>query len=95
MFGPRDIPSVGEVQLTWVPNPPISIPSASPSQPTDLSTSAATSGLDAKAGSDEDMIMDSAPVDPAGGLRGKEGHGSMNADVDYDVAEVDDSWGVE
>ncbi|KAL4785368.1 hypothetical protein BJX76DRAFT_324491 [Aspergillus varians] len=92
MFGTRNIPSVGEVQLCWVPNPPISIPS---SHHQTAPTTTTGSGLDAKAGSDEDTIMDSAPADQTGGLRGKEGSGNMNADVDYDVAEVDDSWGVE
>ncbi|KAL3469410.1 hypothetical protein BJX99DRAFT_241365, partial [Aspergillus californicus] len=88
MFGTRNIPSVGEIQLTWVPNPPISIP---PSQ------QHSTPGLDAKNASDEDTIMDTAPGDQSG-LRGKDGNGSGSgpgtADVDYDVAEVDDSWGV-
>ncbi|KAL4920124.1 hypothetical protein BDW62DRAFT_22938 [Aspergillus aurantiobrunneus] len=99
MFGTRNIPSVGEIQLSWIPNPPISMPSSS-SQPHHQSTSATTTdmNLDAKTGSDEDTIMDSAPADQTGcGLRGKEGNGNLNshADVDYDVAEVDDSWGVE
>lgn len=28
MFSPWNIPSVGEVQLTWVPNPPVVLPTA-------------------------------------------------------------------
>jgi hypothetical protein len=87
MFGPRNIPSVGEIQLTWVPNPPISLPSTNHQ----ISTPS-----EAKTGFDEDTIMDSGPVDQNGGLsKGSTGAANMNADVDYDVAEVDDSWGVE
>ncbi|KAF9890749.1 hypothetical protein FE257_005618 [Aspergillus nanangensis] len=80
MFGPWKIPSVGEVQLTWVANPPISIP-------------ASMGAFDAKTGSDDDasMGMDasapSLPPDQSGGR--KEG----NHDVDYDVAEDEDTWG--
>ncbi|KAL4870049.1 hypothetical protein BDV12DRAFT_65121 [Aspergillus spectabilis] len=88
MFGPRNIPSVGEIQLAWVPNPPISLPSTNHQMSTPS---------EAKTGFDEDTIMGSGPVDQNGGLSkggGVAGTG-MNADVDYDVAEVDDSWGVE
>ncbi|KAI9926452.1 hypothetical protein ASPWEDRAFT_141841 [Aspergillus wentii DTO 134E9] len=81
MFGSWTIPSVGEVQLTWVPNPPITAPT----------TPGAVS--DTKTGSDEDTAMDnttgSLPPDQLGAP--KDG----NHDVDYDVADMDDSWGVE
>ncbi|KAL4961933.1 CCCH zinc finger and RRM domain protein [Aspergillus stella-maris] len=81
MFGPRNIPSVGEVSLSWVPNPPISLPASgpTPSQP-----AVSTPGVGAV---DEDVSMsvDSGAVDQNGGLGGR-------AEVDYDVAEVDDSW---
>lgn len=81
MFGSWTIPSVGEVQLTWVPNPPITAPT----------TPGAVS--DTKTGSDEDTAMDnttgSLPLDQLGAP--KDG----NHDVDYDVADMDDSWGVE
>ncbi|KAL4933342.1 CCCH zinc finger and RRM domain protein [Aspergillus undulatus] len=99
MFGRRNIPSVGEVQLSWVPNPPISLPtpSSSTGQAPAVTTpggSGSGSGLDAK---DEDMGMSMSmdtdgPADQngagAGGFRGKD----ANAEVDYDVAEVEDSW---
>ncbi|KAL4874667.1 hypothetical protein BJY04DRAFT_10525 [Aspergillus karnatakaensis] len=88
MYGPHNIPSVGEVQLTWVPNPPISLPSASNNQ-----AAATPSETEGKGGLDEDTIMDSGVGDQNGANRGKDVN--MNADVDYDVAEVDDSWGVE
>lgn len=83
MRGPWKIPSVGEVQLAWVPNPPISLPTAS-------------SGLesDAKTASDEDTVMDMTSTSlPPPDQSGKQRDG--NPDVDYDVAEVDDTWGEE
>ena len=77
MRGPWAIPAVGEVQLSWVPNPPV-----------------APTPSDAKTGSDEDVTMDATttthPPQDQLGVR-KDG----NHEVDYDVAEVDDSWGVE
>lgn len=82
MFGPWQIPSVGEVQLTWVPNPPISVAPTTPG-----------SGMDTKTGSDEDTVMETTstplPPDPSAGRR------DGNHEVDYDVAEDDDSWGVQ
>ncbi|KAL3439329.1 hypothetical protein BDV09DRAFT_190900 [Aspergillus tetrazonus] len=103
MFGPRNIPSVGEVQLSWVPNPPISVPPQSPSttspdqgQGQQTVTTPGVSGPDAKTGtgSDEDTIMDSMSAEhDQDQARGRE-NGAATADVDYDVAEVDDSWGV-
>ncbi|KAE8363302.1 hypothetical protein BDV27DRAFT_8125 [Aspergillus caelatus] len=82
MFGPWQIPSVGEVQLTWVPNPPIS-----------LAPTTSGSGMDTKTGSDEDTVMETTstplPPDPSAGRR------DGNHEVDYDVAEDDDSWGVQ
>ncbi|KAE8355293.1 hypothetical protein BDV28DRAFT_129284 [Aspergillus coremiiformis] len=79
MYGSWQIPSVGEVQLTWVPNPPIT---AIPTTP--------GSGLDIKTGSDEDTVMETmTTLDPSAGRR------DGNNEVDYDVAEEDDSWGVQ
>ncbi|PYH94212.1 hypothetical protein BO71DRAFT_399080 [Aspergillus ellipticus CBS 707.79] len=79
MFGTRDIPSVGQVQLTWVANPPISLPTSNVpvSEP--------------KTASDEDNIMDTTSDQTARKDGG--GGGGGHADVDYDVAEVDDNWG--
>lgn len=97
MFGSRNIPSVGEIQLSWVPNPPISVP------PPASSTDQPSAGVDvdAKPGPDEDTMMDSDAAEQDLS-RGKEGNGvgsapgNLNpaADVDYDVAEDDESWGV-
>ncbi|KAA8644122.1 hypothetical protein EYZ11_006551 [Aspergillus tanneri] len=82
MFGSWKIPSVGEVQLTWVPNPPIST----------LSTTSGP-GSETKATPDEDTMMDSTTSPPAQSTKQKDGNN--NHEVDYDVAEVDDNWGVE
>lgn len=53
MFSPWNIPSVGEVQLSWVANPPIVLP-------------AAGSSTDSKGGmgqdEPEDTVMSSTPV---------------------------------
>ena len=53
MFSPWNIPSVGEVQLSWLPNPPITLESttAPPSEP--------KNGL---GDDDQDMEMHSAPA---------------------------------
>lgn len=51
MFSPWNIPSVGDVQLTWVANPPISIPA---------STGASTDSKDQD--EPEDTVMSSAPA---------------------------------
>lgn len=82
IYGPWSIPSVGDVQLSWVPNPPIAAP---------------TPSSDMKTGSDEDVTMDmTAPstTTQAQDQLGAKKDGGAN-EVDYDVAEVDDSWGVE
>ncbi|RMJ24191.1 hypothetical protein PHISP_04947 [Aspergillus sp. HF37] len=76
MFGPWTIPSVGEVQLSWVPNPPL-----------------APAALDTKTGSDEDMTMETTT--PAQSQEQLNARKEGNHEVDYDVAEMDDSWGVE
>lgn len=55
MFSPSNIPSVGEVQLTWMANPPISL-----TAPT-AGASPGTKGQDET----EDTVMPSAPVAPA------------------------------
>ncbi|KAL6237352.1 hypothetical protein BDW75DRAFT_86989 [Aspergillus navahoensis] len=102
MFGPRNIPSVGEVQLSWIPNPPTSVPPSSSSSTTGQKQTVMAPGgsvPDAKTGtgSDEDTIMDSVSADQdQDQARGKDsnGNGAATAEVDYDVAEVDDSWGV-
>lgn len=51
MFSPWNIPSVGEVQLSWLPNPPITL----------TPTPSSKNGLD----EDQDTEMQSAPA-PAG-----------------------------
>lgn len=75
MFGPQNIPSIGEVQLSWVPNPPLA-----PAQ------------VEAKTGSDEDVTMETTTPSQSQDQLGTRKEGN---DVDYDVAEMDDSWGIE
>ncbi|RAH77928.1 hypothetical protein BO86DRAFT_458832 [Aspergillus japonicus CBS 114.51] len=88
MFGPRDIPSVGQVELAWVANPPISLP-----QPGGGGGGGGGSDTN-KTGSDEDTLMDTTPI--ASGVPDQtSGRKDGGHDVDYDVAEMDDSWGVE
>jgi hypothetical protein len=78
MFSPWNIPSVGEVQLTWVANPPISLPTPAAAAPTEFK------GQDEP----EDTVMSSAPSAPAAPAV----NAAPARDMDYDVAE-DDSWG--
>lgn len=97
MFGSWNIPSVGEVQLTWLPNPPLPMVSSSsspaggtPGQEDlikgQLGDAAGTGG-----GADEDMTgMDN---ENENGPTSTETRKELPHDVDYDVAEVDDSWG--
>jgi hypothetical protein len=77
MFSPRNIPAVGEVEFAWIPNPPITVPAAMPSE--------TKNGF----GDDEqDTVMDSADPAPAVSTPPPQ----LSQDMDYDVAE-DDSWG--
>lgn len=69
MFGPWTIPSVGEVQLAWIPNPPLTIPPSA----------AASAGED-----DQDMVMDSAPADSEAPPVRKDGPHDMDYDVAED-----------
>ncbi|KAL4898032.1 hypothetical protein BDV59DRAFT_53934 [Aspergillus ambiguus] len=85
MFGPWKIPSVGDVQLSWVPNPPISVASSTPGCHT----------FDSKTGSDEDTAMDTTAPPPPAEQSGAGRRDGGNHEVDYDVAEMDDTWGVE
>ncbi|PYH49220.1 CCCH zinc finger and RRM domain protein [Aspergillus saccharolyticus JOP 1030-1] len=86
MFGPRDIPSVGQVELAWVPNPPIYV-----AQPAATGPGSDTN----RTGSDEDTLMDTTPLPPAPSDLGSGRKDGGQHDVDYDVAEMDDSWGAE
>ncbi|CAG7975094.1 unnamed protein product [Penicillium olsonii] len=73
MFSPWNIPSVGDVQLTWVANPPITLPASTPG-----------STADGKSQDEpEDTVMSSAPT-PA-----PEVTAAPARDMDYDVAEDD------
>lgn len=91
MYGPRSIPSVGEVELSWVANPPPPLPTA-----TSSTSSSPNPGLDAKGapGVDEDTMMESGG-EPQLDQLGARKDGNGNHEVDYDVAEVDDNWGME
>lgn len=79
MYGATNIPGVGDVELSWIANP------------APASSATGGSGLDGKA-QDEDSVMEntgeSAP-EPDNTRR------DVNHEVDYDVAEVDDTWGIE
>lgn len=73
MFGRWTAPSAGEIQKTWVPNPPISVtPTATPTEKNGL-------GDD-----DQDMSMDTTPVPQAPGPGSM-----PPREMDYDVAEDD------
>lgn len=77
MFAPWSIPSVGEVQLSWVPNPPISAPPA-----------AAPAEKNGAGEEEQDTAMDSAPsFSETPAPPRKDG----SQDMDYDVAE-DEGW---
>lgn len=52
MFSPWNIPSVGEVQLSWLPNPPITLPASSSTE---------KNGFE----EDQDMVMESASASEA------------------------------
>ena len=83
MYGPTHIPSVGDVEFTWVAGPSTSTGSAN----TPVSTpGAGITGSEAKGDGDGDAVMGG---DESEMLQKNAGH-----DVDYDVAE-DDAWGVE
>lgn len=73
MFSPWNIPSVGEVQLTWMANPPIM-----------TGSSAAAELKMASADEEQDTIMQPAPAATEASTR-KDGP----QDMDYDVAEDD------
>lgn len=71
MFAPWTIPSVGDVQLSWLPNPPVTVPST-------MAPEKNGTGED-----EQDTAMDSAPAfneTPAPPRKGPQ-------DMDYDVAE--------
>lgn len=52
MFSPWNIPSVGEVQLSWLPNPPVTLPAPGSTE---------KNGFE----EDQDMAMDSTPANEA------------------------------
>lgn len=87
MYGTSQIPSVGNVELSWVANP------------VGTTTPGGTASSDGK-GDGEDSVMTN-PQDGNGvsemdkdGREASHGHQPQNDVVDYDVAEMDDSWGV-
>ncbi|KAK2758208.1 hypothetical protein FQN54_004052 [Arachnomyces sp. PD_36] len=94
MYGPSDIPEVGKVEFSWV---------AGPAPPTAGSSSGAAGATPGQNGGDDgDTMMGGAGAgesDPLAAMR-KDGNGNGNGgggghEVDYDVAEVDDGWGIE
>lgn len=77
MYSPRNITNVGEVEFSWVPNPPITLPAAAatPEEP--------KNGMVHE--EQQDTVMESEPAEVAAPAQ-------PARDMDYDVAE-DDSWG--
>lgn len=82
MYGPSDIPSVGKVELAWIAG--------------HSSTSGVGTPVSEPQHHDEDTMMGGG-----GGGGGENEHDPLamrkdgNHEVDYDVAEVDDGWGIE
>ena len=74
MYGPKDIPGVGKVELSWVntPLPPVTFPAAK---------------------LDGDLEMGGVGPNEENGDGGRDGHHAAQ-EVDYDVAEEDDRWGM-
>ncbi|WEW57284.1 hypothetical protein PRK78_002749 [Emydomyces testavorans] len=70
IYGPSQIPGVGQVEMTWVANAPLT------AQP---ATAKKADGDTAMGGDESELAA----------MRKDVSH-----DVDYDVAEVDDSWGI-
>jgi hypothetical protein len=87
MYGATDIPSVGKVEFSWVSAPPA------------LATTAAGAGVVAATGKptvpkrdrDDDTTMGNSEPDPFATTQKNPNH---DRDVDYDVAEVDDTWDI-
>lgn len=87
MYGTSDIPSVGKVEFSWVPNPPVN------------TTTTPTPSSETQNQRDEDTAMGGATATAGEGeqdpLAMRKDGNNMNHEVDYDVAEVDDGWGIE
>ena len=95
MFGSWNIPSVGEVQLTWLPNPPLPTASASiaDGNVAGQDVSDKTSAAAAAAAADDDMTGMDHENENENGLDSRKELPAGAHDVDYDVAEMDDNWG--
>lgn len=84
MYGPHTIPSVGPVELSWVANAPQT--GTTPSLPTDLGESKGPVGEEGDVNSESFLSSDHL---------GARKDGGVGNEVDYDVAEEDDNWGVQ
>ena len=73
MFSRWNAPSAGDVQKTWVPNPPVSV--------TPAATSTEKNGLGDE---DHDMAMEGAPA-----MQDSASSHMPQREMDYDVAEDD------
>lgn len=71
MFSPWNLSASGEVQLSWLPNPPITVTPSAPS----------TEAKNGAGEDDQDVMMDSTPTMSAPPPR------KETNDMDYDVAE--------
>ncbi|KAJ9203646.1 hypothetical protein DTO164E3_276 [Paecilomyces variotii] len=79
MYGPTTIPGVGNVEMSWIANP----------APTPSATGGP--GPDGKTRDEDSVMENTGEAAPEPDSTRRDG----NHEVDYDVAEVDDSWGIE
>lgn len=93
MFGSWNIPSVGEVQLTWLPNPPLPTTTTISSATADGDTSGQDMSSKTGGGADDDMTGMDHENENENGLESRKEPPAGAHDVDYDVAEMDDNWG--
>lgn len=93
MFGSWNIPSVGEVQLTWLPNPPLPTTTTISSATADGDMSGQDMSSKTGGGADDDMTGMDHENENENGLESRKEPPAGAHDVDYDVAEMDDNWG--
>lgn len=78
MYGPKDLPSIGKVEMTWVntPLPPVQLGASQTAR---------------RGSQDDDTEMAGSNAEGFGAGGGNTA--SKEAEMDYDVAEDDDRWG--
>ena len=87
-FAPRDVPGVGTVEMTWLPN------AAAPVTPPTTTTTPSATAPARKGDKDGDTAMGGVHVAPApNGTAAAEGRREGGGrDDEYDVADEDDGW---